>query len=113
LLPLIENPSLAFDLAGLITVLAIWGVIKCLIICWWPSGHSRIVIRVFSDSPIRQRAYGATLAAGLRSTSLMFRLSIRLLNEQVLGVAKKSVFELSIAEDVEPCTAFAPLEKAG
>jgi hypothetical protein len=60
-LPLIENPSLTFDLAGLITALAVWGVIKCLVICWWPNGHSRIIARLLADSPNRQRACGAII----------------------------------------------------
>ena len=47
-LPLIDNPQITVSLDGLIRLMAWWGAIKSLIICWWPHAHARLAERILS-----------------------------------------------------------------
>jgi hypothetical protein len=60
-----EEPRIGLSLDGVIRLIAWWGIVKCLVICWWPMAFSRLSER-FLAGPARQRMLGVlALAAGV------------------------------------------------
>ena len=61
-LPLIGNPAITADGPGLVRLLAWWGAIKSLVICWFPGWMGRIGERMLSR-PSLQRLFGVLAVA--------------------------------------------------
>jgi hypothetical protein len=59
-----EEPRIGLSLDGFLRLMAWWGIVKCLIICWWPRAFLGLSER-FLAGPFRQRLLGVlALAAG-------------------------------------------------
>jgi hypothetical protein len=63
-LPLFGGAAITADVAGLVRLLAWWGVIKCLVICWFPDRLAGFAQRMFAHTSL-QRFFGVlAIAAG-------------------------------------------------
>ena len=64
MLPLLSGTAITADVAGLVRLLAWWGVIKCLAICWFADRFAQLSQRMLARES-SQRFFGAlAVAAG-------------------------------------------------